>query len=66
VLVGETERMARQAGLTEVVLARKDGYVDAMESWGDPLYKQIVDHLPSGTTPGDYITSLNVSARKPV
>jgi arsenite methyltransferase len=64
VLVEETERLARQAGLTGIELERKDDYIDAMESWSDPLYRQILEHLPEGTKPGDYITSLNVRARK--
>jgi hypothetical protein len=29
-----------------------------------PLYQQIASHLPDGTTPADYITSLDISARK--
>ncbi|MEW6749992.1 MAG: arsenite methyltransferase [Candidatus Latescibacterota bacterium] len=64
VLEEETERMAREAGLTQVELERKNGYMDAMESWQDPLYQQIIQHLPEGTRPGDFVTSLNVSARK--
>ena len=35
-----------------------------MTSFEDPLYKEIVEHLPRGSTPADYITSLDVSARK--
>jgi hypothetical protein len=31
----------------------------------DPLYRTIIDKLPAGTTPADYITSLDISARKP-
>jgi AhpD family alkylhydroperoxidase len=65
VLVNETERMAREAGLTEIGLKPKTDYVKAMTDWEDPLYKKIVDHLPAGTGPGDYITSLEVTASKP-
>jgi len=65
VLVEETERMAREAGLGEIALEKKEAYVDAMEDWNDPLYRRIVDHLPEGAKPGDYITSLDISARKP-
>ena len=63
-LVSETERMAREAGLTDIVLKSKPGYVEAMENFEDPLYKKIVEHLPAGTKPGNYITSLEVQARK--
>lgn len=65
VLVSETERMAREAGLTQVVLNRKTDYVTAMMDWNDPLYRKIVEQLPAGTGPGDYLVSLEVSASKP-
>ena len=63
-LVSETERQAREAGLTDIVLKSKPGYVEAMESFEDPLYRKIVEHLPAGTKPSDYITSLEVRALK--
>ena len=65
VLVSETERMAKDAGLTEIVLNPKSSYVDGMEDWQDPLYQKILANLPTGTKPGEYITSLEVTARKP-
>jgi arsenite methyltransferase len=64
-LVSETERMVKAAGLVEVVLKPKSDYVDGMVDWQDPLYQKIVQHLPEGTKPSDYITSLEVTARKP-
>jgi SAM-dependent methyltransferase len=64
-LVSETERMVREAGLTEIGLKSKTDYVQAMTDWNDPLYKKIIEHLPAGSGPGDYITSLEVTARKP-
>ena len=63
-LVSETERMAREAGLTDIVLKSKPGYVEAMESFEAPLYQKIVEHLPAGTKPANFITSLEVQARK--
>jgi len=65
-LASDTERWAREAGLTDIVLKPKAEYVEAMTSFEDPLYKQIVAHLPPGAKPSDYITSLEVQARKPV
>lgn len=65
VLAAETERMMREAGLVDVSLTPKPGYVAAMTNWNDPLYRQIVDQLPSGTKPSDYITSLEMTANKP-
>lgn len=64
-LAGDTERWAREAGLTDIVLKPKAEYVEAMTSFEDPLYKKIVEHLPAGTKPGDFIVSLEVQARKP-
>ena len=65
VLVEETERMAQAAGLTNIVLKPKPEYIEAMTDWEDPLYQKIVGHLPAGAKPADYITSLEVRARKP-
>ena len=64
-LVSETERMATEAGLTGVELKPKAGYVAAMTDWKDPLYQKIIAHLPQGSGPEDYITSLEVTAFKP-
>jgi arsenite methyltransferase len=65
VLVGETERMARDAGLADIVLKPNANYVAQMEQWQDPLYKKIIAAAPRGTKPSDFITSLSVAARKP-
>jgi arsenite methyltransferase len=65
VLVTETERMARAAGLVDITLTPKAGYVESMVTWEDPLYRKIVAALPAGTRPGDFITSLEITARKP-
>ena len=65
VLVSETERLTREAGLTEIQLNPKKGYVSAMTDGKDPLYQKIIAHLPQGSGPEDYITSLEVTATKP-
>ncbi len=65
VLASDTERMAREAGLTEIVLTASSKYIEAMTNWEDPLYRQIVEHLPAGSNPADYIASVEVKARKP-
>lgn len=64
VLVEETRTMADAAGLSEVTLTPKPQYIDAMTNWEDPLYRRIIEALPTGSKPSDYITSLDVSARK--
>lgn len=65
VLASETGRMAREAGLTDIVLTSKPGYIEALTDWEDPLYRKIIEHLPAETKPADYVTSLEVKARKP-
>lgn len=53
------------AGLVDITLTNKPQYVQAMSTWQDPLYLKIIDALPEGTQIGDYITSLDIAARKP-
>ncbi len=65
VLVEETRALAAAAGLTDILLSPKPRYIDAMGNSEDPLYRKIAQSLPPGAGPGDYITSLDVSARKP-
>ncbi len=64
VLVSETQRMAKEAGLVDVVTEAKSAYIDGMADWQDPLYQKILAHLPAGTKPSDYVTSLEITARK--
>jgi len=66
VLVEETDQMMRGAGLTHIRLTPKPIYVTAMSELQDPLYRKIIEHLPPGTAPRDYITSLDISAQKAV
>jgi ubiquinone/menaquinone biosynthesis C-methylase UbiE len=65
VLVSETGQMAKQAGLTEVVLTPKTGYVEALTDWEYPLYKKLIELLPAGTKPAEYVASVEVQAKKP-
>ena len=65
VLVTETERMARAAGLVQIGLNPRSAYVDGMVDWQDPLYQKILAALPAGAKPADYLTSLEITARKP-
>jgi hypothetical protein len=66
VLVSDTERMAKEAGLADIRLNAKKDYMEAMTDWQDPLYLKILEHLPAGAKASDYVTSLEVQARKPV
>jgi len=63
-LVAETEQYVREAGLTDIRLEQKPDYVASMTGFEDPLYQKIAAALPPGTRPSDYVTSLNVTARK--
>lgn len=65
VLMSETDRMARAAGLEQIVLNPKSAYIDGMVDWQDPLYQKILEQLPKGTRAGDFITSLEITAARP-
>jgi hypothetical protein len=58
--------MVEAAGLVDVVLRRKPEYVEALSTSNDPLYARIAASLPAGHDVGEYVTSLDVTARRPV
>lgn len=64
VLATETEKMASAAGLRDIRLKSKPGYIEALTDWEDPLYRKIVEHLPAGAKPSEFITSLEIEGRK--
>jgi AhpD family alkylhydroperoxidase len=64
ILVSVTESLARKAGLAEIAVKIKPEYIAAMEHFEDPLYQKIVEQLPAGTKPADFIASVEVQARK--
>jgi SAM-dependent methyltransferase len=64
VLMDETGKMVKAAGFKEIALKTKPGYVDALTDWQDPLYRKLVEMLPAGSKVSDYVTSLEVQARK--
>ncbi len=65
VLIDETRAQMLAAGFNDITLTPKPQYIEAMTNWEDPLYRKIVESLPAGTKPSDFITSLDISARKP-
>jgi len=65
VLVEETKRMMADAGLTDITLTPKGTYIDSLTNAQDPLYRRIIAELPHGARVSDFITSLDISARKP-
>jgi AhpD family alkylhydroperoxidase len=64
VLVDETHAMAEAAGLEEIQLRSKPGYVDSMMDWNDPPFRKVIERMPEGAKAGDYVTSLEVQAIK--
>ena len=64
ILVEDIERITKDVGLLDVKLEPKVGYIDAMTSWQDPLYQKILAALPPRSKASDYITSLDISAKK--
>lgn len=64
VLVSETEQYAREAGLADTRLEQKGEYMASLGELQDPLYGKMAAALPAGTRPADFVTSLNVTARK--
>lgn len=65
VLVKDTQRMIKSAGLVDMELTAKPDYIDGMTGWNDPLYRAVLRHLPRSRKMSDYVTSLYVAARKP-
>ena len=65
VLVDETRGMVRAAGLADMDFECKSGYIESLTDWSDPVYRELAGHLPPGTKPSDFVTSLSVTARKP-
>lgn len=52
------------AGLADIRLTSKPEYVDAMTTWQDPLYQKIIAALPEGSKMSEFVTSLDIAARK--
>lgn len=65
VTVDDTKQMIADAGLLGTQFVKRSEYIDAMLSAEDPLFQAILAQLPAGLKPGDYITSLSLTAEKP-
>jgi ubiquinone/menaquinone biosynthesis C-methylase UbiE len=65
IAVDEYVDLMLEAGLDEVDAKPKAEYSAVMESFTDPTYRQIAADLPAGTSAGDFLTSLDVTAVKP-
>jgi SAM-dependent methyltransferase len=65
VLVDDTRRLLTKAGFVDIELTSKAGKIDSMADWSDPLYRNLEDLLKPGEKMSDYVTSLEIAARKP-
>lgn len=65
-LMTETGKMAREAGFEDVTLNSKPHAVDVMMATKDPLFRSVLSLLPPGGRLSDYVTSLDIAARKPL
>ena len=63
-LVDDLRRMMTAAGLSRIRLTPKADYVAALTAGDDPLYREVQSALPVGTTPADFITSMEITAAK--
>ncbi len=63
VLVEETGKMMRDAGLVDIKLHRHSEAITAMVSSNDAIYQETLGSLPEGSSAEDYITSLYATAR---
>jgi ubiquinone/menaquinone biosynthesis C-methylase UbiE len=62
VLVDETIKIAKQAGLVDIQIDEKAYSIDVMADCNDPLYRQVKEALPQDAKLSDYIISVNVTA----
>lgn len=63
-LVDDTQRMVDAAGLVDASFECKGGTIDSMADWSDPVFRELAGNFPEGTKPGDFVTSLSITARK--
>ena len=64
VLVEDTRAMLEKTGFRSIVLTPKPEYVQQMQEWNDPLYKEIGNALPDGEEIAAYVVSLSIEAGK--
>ena len=62
--IEDTRGLLEEAGFTDIELTPKDNYVRSLEAAEDPLYVAIAELLGKGEMPHDYVTSLDISARR--
>ncbi|MCB2156851.1 arsenite methyltransferase [bacterium] len=64
-LVDELKAVISEAGLVDLQLEEKPGYIQAMEETKDHIASRVNSLIAEGETLADYIASMNISAVKP-
>lgn len=64
-LVEETKQIVHDAGLTNATFECKADFIDTMTDLSDPVFREVMQQIPSGTKPSDFVTSLSIWALKP-
>jgi len=64
-LVEDIRKMMADAGLVDIVLEPKPGYIERMTESAGPRFGEVIGKLPAGTKMSDFVTSLNITAGKP-
>jgi len=64
-LLEDTKAMVRAAGLAGLEVETHGEALAAMLDPSDPLHRSLLDKLPQGTSPADFVTSALFKARKP-
>jgi arsenite methyltransferase len=64
VLLDETKKMIKTAGLTEVQIAVKKYNIDVMDNCNDSLYQTVRKCLSQGEKLSDYVVSADITAYK--
>lgn len=64
VLVDETIKMAKNAGLVDIQIEEKAYNIDVMTDCSDPLYREVKEFLPQDKKLSDYVVSADITAYK--
>ncbi|MFH0765753.1 MAG: arsenite methyltransferase, partial [Calditrichota bacterium] len=64
-LISMIESTLMSCGFNDIKMASKPEYIKAMKDWNDPFYRKITETLPVGTNINDFVTSLDIYAKKP-
>jgi SAM-dependent methyltransferase len=64
-LIDDLEAMAAAAGLIDITVKPRSDYVKALDEVRDPLYRRILAALPPDARLSDYVTSAEITARRP-